>query len=39
MLEIEFAGGLKKLLKYIEGAIYKVVKDILALPQLKKCSD
>jgi len=33
MFEIEFAGGFKKLLEYIEGAIYKVVKDILALPQ------
>ena len=33
MFKIEFAGGFKKLLKYIEGAIYKVVKDILALPQ------
>jgi hypothetical protein len=36
MFEIEFAGGFKKLLEYIEGVIYKVVKDILMLPQKTK---
>ncbi|MFQ6049477.1 MAG: amino acid--tRNA ligase-related protein [Candidatus Paceibacterales bacterium] len=33
MLEIEFAGGFKKLLGYIEGAIYKVIEDLLRLPE------
>jgi len=32
MLEIEFAGGFKELLKYIEKVIYNVIKDILKLP-------
>ena len=32
MLEIEFAGGFKKLLSYIEKIIYQVIKDILNLP-------
>lgn len=32
MLEIEFAGGFKELLNYIEKIIYKVIEDILKLP-------
>jgi aspartyl/asparaginyl-tRNA synthetase len=36
MLEIEFAGGFKELLRYIERVIYKVVKDILNLPAKMK---
>jgi asparaginyl-tRNA synthetase len=37
MLEIEFAGGFKELLRYIEKVIYNVVKDILSLPaKIKK---
>lgn len=36
MLEIEFAGGFKQLLKYIENTIYRVVKDILNLPKKQK---
>jgi len=33
MLEIEFAGGFKELLSYIEKIIYKAIEDILKLPK------
>lgn len=36
MLEIEFAGNFKQLLRYIEKIIYKVIKDILKLTKKKK---
>jgi asparaginyl-tRNA synthetase len=37
MLEIEFAGNFKELLKHIEKVIYRMVKDILNLPaKIKK---
>lgn len=36
MLEIEFAGGFKELLEYIEKMIFKVVNDVLKLPNEEK---
>lgn len=36
MLEIEFAGKLKRLLQYIERVIYKTIRDILDLPTKTK---
>ena len=33
MLEIEFAGGFKKLLQYVEETIYRTIEDILNLPK------
>lgn len=33
MLEIEFAGGFKKLLQYVEETIYSIIEDILNLPK------
>jgi len=38
MFEIEFLGGFRKLLDYIERAIYYVVKGILKLPKKVKLS-
>lgn len=36
MVEIEFAGNFKKLLRYIEKIIFGVIKEILKLPPKKK---
>lgn len=36
LLEIEFSGKFKKLLKYIEGTIYSAVKDILLLSEKER---
>jgi len=33
MLEIEFAGDFKTLLSYIEKMIYRIIEDILSLPE------
>ena len=36
MLEIEFAGGFKKLLNYVEKIIYRTIEDVLNLPMKVK---
>jgi asparaginyl-tRNA synthetase len=36
MLEIEFAGNFRQLLRYIEKIIYKTIEDILKLPKKTK---
>ena len=36
MLEIEFAGNFRRLLRHIERMIYKVIKDVLELSSTKK---